>query len=80
MSISAHTYIGIDYGFGGSGSQSPTDPLGEYATRTVLLDLGADPAQIDRLPIRHTTPDGDPYWPADEIVDLLATTGTGGVA
>ncbi|QJW98182.1 hypothetical protein [Frigoriglobus tundricola] len=40
-------------------------------TRADLIALGAEGARVHQLPVRHVGPDGEPYWPADEALDLL---------
>ena len=56
--------------------KDPADTHADYAlpppkTRADLIADGADPALVARLPVRHAGPDGEPYWPADEVLDLL---------
>jgi hypothetical protein len=41
-----------------------------------LIDLGADPGRVRRLPRDRFTPDGEAYWTLDEALDLLKLGGS----
>lgn len=47
------------------------DDRPDYLTEDDLRENGIDPAVLARLPVRHVAPDGSPFWPADELPDLL---------